>query len=222
MAEAAVMLMLALSYRLDRSRDALHAVERPAHFAHMLKGSTIGLIGYGRIARAIVRRLAAWDVKLLSHTRSPSAEEGVAFVGLDELLAQSDVVSVHVPLTPETRNLLNAERLGRMKPSAILVNLARGGIVDEAALARLMRDGRIAGAALDVFANEPLPKDDPLNGLSNTILTPHIVGHTVESTQSLVDCTADNVACMLAGQPPRHLINPDVLQTWRDRWRNRV
>jgi (S)-sulfolactate dehydrogenase len=124
-------------------------------------------------------------------------EHGVEPAGLDELLARSDVLSLHLPLTDSTRGLLGEERLARMKPGAVLVNSARGGIVDEAALARALRSGRLAGAALDVFEHEPLAAGSALAEVPNLILTPHIAGVTLESNERVSGLIAERVAAFL-------------------------
>ena len=121
-------------------------------------------------------------------------------------------------LNAETRGLISAEKLRLMKPTAILVNTARGAIVDEAALADALKRKAIAGAAIDCFAVEPLPAESPLRGLPNVILTPHMIGHTVEAHHSLEVATRENLARVLAGQPPRYVVNPAVLPAWTQKW----
>src|SRR6185437_11741654 len=139
-------------------------------------------------------------------------------VDLDTLLRTSDVVLVLASLNPGTRGLIGAEQLRLMKKTAILVNTARGAIVDEASLAEALRGGVIAGAAVDCFEVEPLPNDSPLRGLPNAVLTPHMIGHTIEAHQSLEDATRENLARVLAGEQPRYVVNPAVLPAWRKRW----
>jgi (S)-sulfolactate dehydrogenase len=144
-------------------------------------------------------RIAAYD-PLLSPDDAVWRALGTLRLGLDDLIAESDVVSLHLPLVNETRNLFDRARLSRMKRGAILVNTARGGIVDEAALAELLRFGRIGGAAIDVFAQEPLPSRSPLAGAPNTLLTPHVAGLTVESNRRVSTLVAQKVADVLAGR----------------------
>src|SRR5262249_22484230 len=139
-------------------------------------------------------------------------------IGLDELLRTSDIVVVLASLNDETGGLLNATKLALMKPSAILVNMARGGIVDEPALIAALKDRTIAGAAIDVFAVEPLPADSPLRELPNVILTPHMIGHTYEAHHSLEVATRENLDRILAGQAPRYVVNPAVLPAWTKKW----
>jgi D-3-phosphoglycerate dehydrogenase len=226
MAEATVMLAVALLLELPvRQHQFATCAARPAPSAltsRMLAGRTVGLVGFGRIARAVVGRLAGWRVdRVLAATRTPDPAgwPDVEFVELDVLLAASDVVSVHLPLTGETRGLLGESRLRRMRPDSVLVNTARGGIVDEAALARVLDDGPVSGAAIDTFATEPVPPDHPLRRRHDVILTQHIIGHTRELFDSLAPMAVENVACLLAGRRPRYLRNPEVLPAWRDRLR---
>ncbi|MFA6310109.1 MAG: hydroxyacid dehydrogenase [Sterolibacterium sp.] len=166
-------------------------------------GRTLGLIGFGgigqltaRLAHALGMRVVAYD-PLLPADAPAWAASGVARRELDELLAESDAVSLHVPLTEQTRGLMDAARIGRMKAEAVLVNTARGGIVDEAALAAALRSGKLAGAALDVFDHEPLPDGSPLTTAPNLILTPHIGGVTRESNTRVSTMIAAKVASFL-------------------------
>lgn len=220
MAEATIMMILACLYDLNgaqrRLRDGLPGpTDLPAR---MLKGKTVGLIGYGGIARGVTRRLSTWDVEFLVHTPRPPADAAVRFVALDELLAVSDIVCLLAPLTAETRRLLNAERLAAMKRGAILINTARGGIVDEDALYALTKDGHLSSVGLDVFETEPLPMDSPLREIPGAVLTPHCVGHTQESRAKLVETGVANVLRVLEGRPPLYVRNPAIVDAWRARW----
>ena len=148
-----------------------------------LYGSTVGIVGMGRIGREVARRLAGWQAELIYYdpVRLPADVERelqVRYAELDQLLRTADAVTVHVPLNVHTRNLIDSESLSVMKPSAILVNTARGGLVDEDALAAALRSGQLLGAGLDVFIHEPIPVDHPLVELPNVILTPHSAGPT--------------------------------------------
>jgi (S)-sulfolactate dehydrogenase len=166
-------------------------------------GKTLGIIGLGSIGRLTARKAAAIGMRVIAHDSGlPAGAEAWREVegpprSLDELLAESDVVSLHVPLTPETRGLLDATRLARMKGDAILINTARGGLVDEAALAAMLHAGRLGGAALDVFEKEPLPAGSPLVGAPRLLLTPHIAGVTVEANERVSALIADRVAAAL-------------------------
>jgi phosphoglycerate dehydrogenase-like enzyme len=188
--------------------------------ARMVRGKTIGLIGMGRTARGVVERLAGWDVRLQAHDPYVALEvapAGVRMVDLPTLLRTSDVVSVHVTLTSETRHMLGEAELRLMQPHAYLVNTARGGAIDEQALYRVLRDGVIAGAALDVFEEEPLALESPLRTLDNVILTPHMIGHSRELMAALPPAAAENVLRALRGEPPLYVKNPEVLPAWRQR-----
>ncbi len=168
-------------------------------------GKTIGLLGFGGIGRLTARKATALGMRAIGHDplvpdddaawRSAPAQPRT----LDALLGESDVVSLHLPLTPGTRGLLGADRLGRMKRDAVLVNTARGGIVDEAALAAMLREGRLGGAALDVFDEEPLAAGSPLAGAPRLILTPHIAGVTLESNERVSALVAERVEAALGG-----------------------
>jgi lactate dehydrogenase-like 2-hydroxyacid dehydrogenase len=157
-------------------------------------GATLGIVGYGRIGQAVARRAQGFDMEVL-HSRA---------VPIPELLERADAVSLHVPLTPETRHLIDAAALARMKPTAMLVNTARGGVVDQDALARALHDGTIAGAALDVTDPEPLPPDHPLLDAPNLVVLPHIGSATHKARQGMADVAVDNLLAGLAGDPLPH------------------
>ena len=224
MAEATVMLMLACLYDLHGSEEVLRQnLPHPMPVrARMAKGKVIGLIGFGQIARAVARRLQGWEVRLQTYTprlRSPLPAH-VERVELEQLLKTSDVVSVLCPLNDETRGMLSAERLGLLKPGAIFVNMARGRIVDEAALYELVRKKHVRRIAIDVFDIEPPPPESPLRQLSNrdAILTPHMVGHTAEVIEALPAASIESVERIMAGEPPLFVRNPEVLPRWKLRW----
>ncbi|GAA0689217.1 dehydrogenase [Streptomyces samsunensis] len=219
MAEATVMLAAGLLLQLPlRQREFNENVARPAPSAitsRMMSGHTVGLLGFGRIAKEVVRRLDGWGVRrVLACTRHP-ADHGdwpqVTFTDLGTVLEQSDVLSVHLPLTQETAGLIGAAELSRMKPGSVLVNTARGGIVDETALARALSQGRLAGAAVDTFVQEPPPPDHPLRACPTALLTNHIIGHTRELFDSLAPVAVEHVQSILDGRPPRYVRNPEVL-----------
>lgn len=222
MAEATIMLMLNLSYDLRGTEDLLrrNAPRPAAPRARMLQGKTVGLVGFGRIARAVADRLRGWNVEILaSSPRLDPAQvpAGVRAVALDTLLRASDIVSLHTTLTPGSRHLIGPAELRRMKPGAFLLNTARGACVDEAAVHQALRDGLIAGAALDAFEVEPLPPDSPLRQLDNAILTPHMAGHTQELYASFAPACVRNVEAILAGELPPHACNPSTAPAWRER-----
>jgi (S)-sulfolactate dehydrogenase len=158
-------------------------------------GKVLGLVGFGSIGRLTARKAEALGMRVVAH--DPYVPESPVALSLDELLARSDVVSLHVPLTDQTRGLLDARRLGLMKRDAVLVNTARGGIVDVAAVAQMLREGRLGGAALDVFDEEPLAAGSPLTGAPRLLLTPHIAGVTQEANERVSALIAERVAAAL-------------------------
>jgi len=167
-----------------------------------LDGLTLGIVGYGRIGRAVSELGAAFGMKVLAyHPRACTAPAGVSFVELDPLFAESDVVSLHCPLTPQTANLVNAQRLALMKPTAFLLNTSRGPLVDETVLADALNSGRIAGAALDVLAIEPPRADNPLLTARNCLITPHLAWGTRAARSRLLKIAVENVRAFLRGQP---------------------
>ena len=168
-----------------------------------LDGLTLGIVGLGQIGQAVARLAGAFGMSIFAHSRSRPAAlpEGAKLVDLETLFRQSDVVSLHCPLTPETRALVNAERLGWMKPSAFLLNTSRGPLVDEAALADALNHGRLAGAAVDVLTTEPPPAGNPLFSAKNCLVTPHIAWATRAARSRLLNRAVANVKAFLAGKP---------------------
>jgi len=166
-----------------------------------LSGLTLGIVGFGAIGQAVARIARAFGMKVIVHTVPQGDGEGVEFVDLERLFAEADVVSLHCPLTPLTKGLVNRERLALMKPTAFLVNTGRGPLVDEAALAQALNEGRIAGAALDVLSVEPPAADNPLLSAQNCIITPHIAWATKAARSRLMDIAVANVKAFLAGAP---------------------
>lgn len=171
-----------------------------------LAGKTLGVVGFGAIGRLVARLAACLSMRVIGFDAQIAAgdgvwrEERVEPRTLDALLTAADVLTLHVPLLPATRNLIDAARIGSMKPGAILVNTARGGVVDEAAAAAALRSGRLGGAALDVFEREPLPAGSPLAGCPNLILTPHIAGVTAESNERVSSMIAQSIIRALAAR----------------------
>ena len=185
----------------------------------------LGIVGYGRIGRAVARRAAGFDMEVLAFRRRPEAlrDDPIARpVGLQELLSRADFVTVHLPLTPATRHLIGRRELSLMKSTAVLVNTARGAIVDEAALAEALRGGRIAAAGLDVFENEPRPHPDLLE-LDNVVLLPHLGSASRATRDRMALLAADNALAMLRCERAPHCVNPEVYRSdaWRHRCRRR-
>ncbi len=215
MASAAVTLVLALAHRLRERDRALHAGDWDAGRFEPpgtgLRGRTLGVIGYGRIGHEVVRLLEPWGMRVLVSRRTPVAEEGVSQVPLVSLLEESDVVVVTCPLTDETRGLLDARRLALMKPTAFLVNVSRGAVIDQAALVDALREGRLAGAGVDVVDPEPLPPDAPLLELPNVVGAPHSLGYTDQLLRGCVDGACRALLAAAAGRVPPDVANPAVL-----------
>ncbi len=223
MSESTIMLILASLYSLHWWESQLreNRPHPPRVPGRMLRRRTIGMIGFGQIARGIAARLAGWEVQLqtyLPRLRTPLPPE-VKRVELEELLRTSDVVCILAPLNVETKGMLNLERLHLMKPDAVLINTARGGIVDETALVQISRERPNFKISLDTFAIEPLPADSELRGLPNAILTPHAIGHTQESLDALPVAAIENVSRILRGELPPYVRNPDVIPAWTARWK---
>ena len=180
-----------------------------------LHGSTLGIMGMGRIGQAIARRSTGFGMQVIYHNRSRLAPEleaqanNARYVGREELLRTADHVLLVMPYSPALHHTIGAAEIALMKPSAVLVNIARGGIVDDAALIRALRERRIAAAGLDVYENEPAFNPDFLS-LSNVVLTPHIASASVKTRLAMADCAADNLIAALAGQTPPNLLNPAV------------
>lgn len=220
MAEATVMLMAAL--RLDLPTKQRQMTTHRAHEApppvsgRMLSGATVGLLGFGRIGREVARMLETWRVaQVLVHTRSPPREPldvaaSLEFVDLPTLLRQSELVSLHLPLTAATRGIIGPTQLETMKRGCILINTSRGGLVDELALADALRTGHLAAAAIDTFTLEPPDPAHPLFECENVILTRHNIGHTHELFASLVPTAIANVDRIMTGHAPLHMCNPNV------------
>ncbi|HET8540430.1 MAG TPA: D-glycerate dehydrogenase [Anaeromyxobacter sp.] len=166
-------------------------------------GKTLGVVGFGRIGQAVARRARGFGMRILYACRRPVDFPEARHAPLDALLAESDLVSLHVPLTPETENLLSRERIARMRPGAIVVNTARGGVVDDAALAEALASGRIAAAGLDVFRDEPRVPEAYLE-LENVVLTPHLGSGTRETRAAMARLVLEDVLRVARGEPPRH------------------
>jgi D-3-phosphoglycerate dehydrogenase len=222
MAEATVALIAMLFHRLPKKQAVLVAGgwREPLILGRTLRGKTVGLVGFGRIGRAVAGLLAPWGVRLLF--ADPAIEEGEVMgavrTNLQHLLQESDLVSLHTALSDGTRGMIGREEIAAMKPGAYLVNTARGGLVDEDALADALEQGRLAGAAIDAFETEPLPQDSRLRRCQSVILTPHNAGHSVELMEALTECMVENLDELLAGRPPRYIYNPDALELWRRRF----
>lgn len=174
---------------------------------HELGALTVGIVGFGNVGSAVARRVSAFGSRILFADVVPRSFEGAQQVDLDTLLGESDIVCIHSPLDVDTRALIDATALSKMKRGGYLVNAARGPIVDEAALVEALRAGYLGGAALDVFEVEPLPASSPLRGFDNVILAPHRGGATLEAEARLIEVVGDNLRRVLDGLPPRNIVN---------------
>ncbi|MFF0501801.1 C-terminal binding protein [Nocardia aobensis] len=221
-ADHSLLLMLALSRRLKflTSLVAGGGWDATEGTAVRLSGRVLGLVGLGAIGRALVPRAQALGLKVTAFRRSASLPPGVrAAASLDELLSTADIVSLHVPSTPETAGLIGARELALMKPTAWLINTARGTLVDTDALLSALQNGQIAGAGLDVTDPEPLPPDHPFRTRDDVVLTPHVAFASDLSLAELARKAAINVIDVLAGRVPADVVNPEVLTMPRSRVR---
>ena len=220
MAETVLTMLLALSHRLTIKERDLRAgrwQDRVRHLGLGPEGRTLGLIGIGNIGAEVFRLVAPLGMRHLAHDpyADPAVAESlnIALVDLETLLRESDFLSVNCPLNDETRHLIGSAELSFMKPTSYLINTARGGIVDQAALIDALRSDRIAGAGLDVFEREPIDPDNPLLELDNVILTPHDLNFTDASWRGNGVSAFKSVACVARGEVPPNVVNPEVLET---------
>ena len=223
-ADLAFTLILAVARRVvegdRRVREGKFKLWAPFLFlGREVSGKTLGIVGFGRIGRAVARRAAGFGMRVLYHNRSrltpaEERESPAEYADLNTLLAQADFVSLHVPLSGETRHLIGAAELSRMKPTAYLINTARGPVVDEVALLAALQRGMIAGAGLDVYENEPALTPG-LADLPNVVLLPHVGSATLETRTAMAAMAARNLIAGLDGQRPPNLVNPEVLPAAR-------
>jgi len=225
-ADEAFALLMAAARRVTEAYDYVRQDRWKAWSPMVLLGSdvhhaTLGIIGFGRIGREVAKRARGFDMDVLYCNRHALAADeeqrlGVKRASLDDLLAHSDFVSLHVTLTPETHHLMNAETLGKMKRSAILINAARGAVVDPDALFDALQNGVIAGAALDVTDPEPMPGDHKLLTLPNCLVVPHIASASVATRRKMTDMSTANLLAGVTGQPLPSCLNPEVYRTSRE------
>lgn len=215
-AELAVSLLLAVARNVVPANLALKNGQwKRSQFGGVeLQGKTVGIIGMGKIGMLVAQRLAGFDMKFVAYdpyvTTAPSGGPEIKMVALDELLAQSDFVTIHIPKTPETSGLINAAALAKMKPTAFVINAARGGVLDEDALFEALKSGTIAGAGLDVYASEPCTYS-PLFGLDNVVATPHLGASTDEAQEKAGVAVAESVVAAFAGSVVPGAVNADSI-----------
>lgn len=212
-AELAFGLMLTLARRIHIADRMLRQGTWEPQFGFELWGKTLGIVGLGRTGRAVALLGRGFGMRVLAHdivwdTTFTNAHE-ISYVPLEKLLRESDIVSLHVPLTPETRYLIDERALSLMRPTALLINLARGPVVKERALVEALRRGQIAGAGLDVFEVEPI-RENPFKEFDNVVMTPHIGGSTMEARERTLYIALTNVCNVLNGRPPHAQVNPEV------------
>ena len=208
-------LMIGVMRRIPQSDQAMRRGEWPLVLGYVLRGKTLGILGLGKIGTEVAAIGQAFGMKVIAWgptlTAERAAQSQATFMALDDLLQQADVVSVHLKLSDQSKDLLNESRLRMMKKSAYLINTARGAIVDEGALVNILRERAIAGAALDVFVNEPLPDKHPLLGLENVVITPHLGWPTDSGFAGFAENAVDNILDYAQGKLTR-AINPEALQ----------
>jgi len=223
-ADLTMALLLAVGRRIVESdrytREGRFGFWAPFHFlGHEVSGTTLGIMGMGRIGEAVARRARGFDMEVVYHNRTPLPADrertlGVKWVEREHLLAESDYVSLHVPLTPDTRHLVGEAELASMKPGAFLINTSRGPVVDEAALLEALKDGRIAGAGLDVYENEPILTPG-LTELENVVLLPHVGSATMTTRRRMAAMAVDNLLAALDGGVPPNWVNAEMMGTKR-------
>lgn len=209
-AELALGLILSVYRHIPEAASAVRKGEWPRMNGISLEGKTVGIIGFGAIGRQLARRLSGFGCKLIAYDPFPDPEcaagIGVKLVELKELIPQADVISLHLPLSPDTHALVNQEFLSKMKPGAVLINTARGEIVDEQALYEALKRGHLCGAGLDAFNQEPPDPNNPILSLSNVIATPHIGAHTDAATNAMGWISLNDCLAVLRGEEPRHRV----------------
>lgn len=216
-AELTIGLMFALARQIPFADRLVREGSWSSVMGRELSGKRLGLVGLGRIGREVAKKASAFDMKIVAFDRDRNlvARYGVEYADLADLVATCDFVSIHLPLDDSTRNLIGEKELRKMKRDAYLINTSRGGIVDERALVRALREGWIAGAALDVYEEEP-PANEELKRLPNVVLTPHMGAHTVEALASMGRQAASNLISALCGTlDPAVVVNPEVLNKRR-------
>jgi phosphoglycerate dehydrogenase-like enzyme len=209
-------LLLGIARRIHTAHATMSAGEWAPQWGHDVHGKTLGIIGCGRIGTAVARRAAGFNLRVLACDPAPNEAAknfGVEFVPLDSLLAQSDFVSLHAAVTPETKGLIGEAQLKQMKPNAYLINTGRGALVDEAALARALNDGGLAGAAVDAFVEEPLPAEHPFRTAKNLLLAPHQASFSNETGRKVSAACAEAIVDLMHGQRPKMVLNPEVFDS---------
>ncbi|MBK8000871.1 MAG: phosphoglycerate dehydrogenase [Verrucomicrobia bacterium] len=215
-ADYAMALLFAVARRVHEGHTSMREGKWTSLWGQDVSGKTLGIIGCGRIGQAVAKRASGFNMRLLGADTQPNDDAkklGIEFVPLEQLLAESDYVSLHCALTPETRGLIGEAQLRKMKPTAYLINTARGPVVDEAALLRALNENWIAGAAIDAFVVEPLPADHPLRSAPNLLLTPHQASFGTDTGARVSEAAARAIVEMQAGRKPQWIVNPEVFHS---------
>lgn len=216
-AEQTMAEMLALARHLPQAYLSMKEGkwDRTSFMGIELRGKTLGIVGFGRVGQAVAKRALAFEMNVIAFDPFPNAEAakalGVPFVGLDDLFAQSDFITLHAVSTPESKNMINAANIAKMKDGVRIINVARGSLIHEADLAEAIKSGKVAGAALDVFAEEPPPAENPLVGLPGVIHTPHLGASTLEAQNEVAVQAVNNLLNAILKQEYRNVVNPGVL-----------
>ncbi len=217
-ADFAFALLLSAARRVHVGHWRMSQGQWQPAWGHDVFGKTLGIVGCGRIGQAMARRASGFNLRLLGYDIQPDPQAeriGLQFVPLETLLAESDFVSLHAAASASNRGLIGEAQLRRMKPNAYLINTARGALVDEAALARALHEGWIAGAALDAFVVEPLPAAHPLRSAPNVLLTPHLASFARETGEKVSTMAAQAIVDLMQGRKPQQVVNPEVFESPR-------
>ena len=221
-ADTAMSLILSVPRKVTYASNLIRQgtyTREPLKPIHNFRGATLGLVAFGNIARNVVWKAAPFGFRIIAYDPYVKADDirqyPVAMVDFDTLLKESDIISVHTPLTPETRHMFNEAALRKMKPTAFFINVGRGPVHDQKALYKALKEGWIAGAGLDVLEKEPPDPDDPILTLDNVVFTPHYASYTEEAYHELRVKTAENAAAVLRGEWPKYFVNPEVKTTAR-------
>jgi phosphoglycerate dehydrogenase-like enzyme len=217
-ADLAIGLLLSLVRHIHQGHQSMREGLWLPQWGHDMAGKTLGILGYGRIGATVARRARGFDFRVIAYSPRSSpgpGPDGIERVSLDVLLEQSDYITLHAALTPQSRGLLGETQFRRMKPTAFLVNTARGALIDETALLRALAEGWIAGAALDVFAEEPLPAHHPFRSAPNLLLSPHQGSSALETGARVSEAAVRAVLDLLVGRVPALVLNPDVFKSPR-------
>ena len=207
-------LLLSLARRVHEVHVTMQRGEWQNAWGDDVGGKTLGIIGLGRIGKAVARRAAGFNMRILAHTPHPDAtNKSVEFVSLEKLLAESDFVSLHAALTPQTRGMIGEAQLRRMKRTAYLINTGRGALLDETALVRALKENWIAGATLDVFTTEPLPADSALRSAPNLLLSPHQSSYARDTGERVSLSAAQAIVDLMNGKKPQNVLNPEVFDS---------